>query len=265
MVDLAIRSKPRRKISLSRRQMLQLAAAMSVSSACSPSVTNATQKDGIVPWPHDLPVPEVTHAGYGTFPDYFEIGESGPWPKILSDHHKRQLEKFSDLILPATDTGPAPSDIGIADFFDDWTSAPYPWMADTRKTVHQGFAWLDKQSDLMFGRDWLELSDAQASEILEMMQNASRDDGPLTQPAWMYKNLRELTIGAYYTTPEGEADLGHISAQPLSGDYPGPTGDALSHIKDLITSLDLEWDDLPVGAPPYNLTPPYRFKGDEPK
>jgi hypothetical protein len=88
MVDLAIGSKPRRKISLSRRQMLQLAAAMSVSSACSPSVTNATQKDGIVPWPHDLPVPEVTHAGYGTFPDYFEIGESGPWAKILSDHGK---------------------------------------------------------------------------------------------------------------------------------------------------------------------------------
>ena len=29
--------------------------------------------------------------------------------------------------------------------------------------------------------------------------------------------------------------------------------------------LDLEWDDLPVGAPPYNLTAPYRFKGDEPK
>lgn len=264
MVELAIGSKPLRKIKLSRRQMLQLAMAMSISGACAPVTSTESAKDGIAPWPHNLAIPEVKHDGYGTYPDYFEIGETGPWPKILSNQHKRQLEKFADLILPATESAPAPSAVGIAEFFDDWTSAPYPWMTDTRKTVHQGFVWLDKQSDLMFGKDWLDLSTTQATEILIVMQDASRERDSLTQPAWMYKNLRELTIGAYYTTPEGEADLGHFNAQPLTGDYPGPTGEALTHIKDMIVSLGLDWDDLPIGAPPYSLESPYSFKGDEP-
>jgi hypothetical protein len=33
------------------------------------------------------------------------------------------------------------------------------------------------------------------------------------------------------------------------GDYPGPTGEALDHIRDLIVSLDLDFDSLPVGVP----------------
>lgn len=264
MVELEIRSKPHRKIRLSRRQMLQLAAALSLSS-CSPKTEPPTSQSGIADWPGDVPVPKVDHPGYGTFPDYFEIGASGPWPKILPDLHKRQLEKFSDLILPKTETAPAPSEVGIAEFFDDWVSAPYPWMSDTRRTLYQGSVWLDKQANLMFGQDWLKLSDNQAIEILDLLKGGSREDGPLTQAAWMYKKLRQLTIGAYYTTPEGEADLGHVTAQPLAGDYPGPTGEALEHIKTLIFSLGLDWDDLPIGPPPYHLETPYRFDGDEPE
>jgi hypothetical protein len=263
MVELAIGSRPTRQIKLSRRRMIQLAMSMSALGACAPAVETA--QDGIAPWPNDLPVPDVKHAGYGTFPDYFEIGDTGPWPKVLSDQHKQKLEKFADLILPATENAPAPSEVGIADFFDDWTSAPYPWMTDTRKTVHRGFIWLDRQAQLMFKKDWLDLSKGQASEIFKLMRTASHDEGPLTQPAWMYKNLRELTIGAYYTTPEGEADLGHVSAQPITGDYPGPTGEALDHIQELIISLDLAWDDLPVGPPPYDTVKPYVFSRDEPK
>jgi len=265
MVKLAIGLNPVRKIKLSRRRMIQLAISLSAIGGCTPTPHTDSVQDGIAPWPSDIPVPDVDHVGYGTFPDYFDIGDTGPWPKTLSDQHKRQLEKFADLILPPTETAPAPSAIGIAEFFDDWTSAPYPWMADTRKTVHQGFVWLDHQASLMFRQNWLNLTDTQAIKILEMMRDASREDGPLIQPAWMYKNLRELTIGAYYTTPEGEADLGHISAQPISGDYPGPTGEALEHIHELITALNLNWDDLPVGSPPYDTLKPYVFTADEPK
>lgn len=265
MVELAIGSVPARQIKLSRRRMIQLAMAMSALGACKPADVPQISQDGIAAWPNDVIVPEVKHPGYGQFPDYFEIGETGPWPKILSDHHKRQLEKFADLILPATETAPPPSAVGIAEFFDDWTSAPYPWMIDTRKTVHQGFVWLDRQAELMFGETWLDLTDTQAIEILEMIRAASREEGPLIQAAWMYRNLRELTIGAYYTTPEGEADLGHISAQPLTGDYPGVTGAALDHIRELIVSLDLDWENLPVGPPLYRNDDPYVFTADNPK
>lgn len=266
MVRLAIGRAPRTRIPrLTRRRLMQIGLASGFV-ACAPQTAEQAKQavnNDIVAWPHDLPVPPVFNPGYGMFPDYMEIGDTGPWPKILSDQHKRQLEKLSDLILPATEAAPAPSAVGIADFFDDWTSAPYPWMADTRRIVHQGFAWLDAQMDHDHGTDWLGASDEQAKAQLDRMRDASPDDGPMTQQANMYVQLRQLIIGAYYTTPEGEADLGHIAPVPLTGDYPGPTGDALTHIQDLIVAQGLDWDDLPVGPPPYDVAP-YRFTKDEP-
>lgn len=244
MTELKIGIPPQRLFGLSRRRLMQIGVAALAAPACAPQISKPVA--GIAPWPTNITTPVVTHPGYGVFPDYFEIGETGPWPKILGEMHKRQLEKFSDLILPGTDTAPAPSEIDIAGFFDDWTSAPYPYMSGTRQLVHEGFAWMDAQSQIDFGKSWLELNTTEATQLLDAMKDG---EGAMAQPANMFEHLRKLVIGAYYTTPEGEADLGHVSPVPITGDYPGPTGEALDHIRDLIVSLDLDFDGLPVGVP----------------
>lgn len=267
MTILDIGTPPQRPARLTRRRMLQLAVALGPLAACAPQTAEQAaeaQAAGIAPWPTNIDVPKVDHPGYGLSPDYFEIGETGPWPKILGDVHRAQLEKLSDLFLPATDTAPAPSAVGIGDFFDDWVSAPYPYMTGTRREVYEGFAWMDAQAGRMFGTDWLGTTEVQAKQMLDMMRDGEGKDGPLSRPAGMYLHLRKIIIGAYYTTPEGEADLGHIAAEPMTGDYPGPTGEALEHIEGLIKELDLSWDDLPKGPPPYPNKTPYQFTADNP-
>lgn len=242
MTDLNIGQLPRRQFGLSRRRLMQIGVATLAIPACTQQAAQTIS--GLAPWPTNVKVPVVTHPGYGVFPDYFEIGETGPWPKILGGGHKAQLNKFADLILPGTDTAPAPSQIDIAGFFDDWTSAPYPYMSATRRIVHEGFVWVDAQAKLDYGKSWLKLTTLEATKLLDKMR-----DSELPQAAEMFEHLRKLVIGAYYTHPAGEADLGHVSPAPITGDYPGPTGEALDHIKQLITSLDLDFDSLPVGAP----------------
>ena len=269
MTLLAIGSDPR-KTRMTRRRMLQLGAGVAAGAitGCGPQTAEQlaqAEATGIVPWPTDIRVPPVFSAGYGEFPDYDAIGTTGPWNKILSDRHKRQLEVFSDLILPATDTAPAPSQVGIAEFWDDWTSAPYPYMTDSRRIVHQGFAWLDRQMQRDVGTDWLGASDAQRRAQLDRMRDAAAagDEGPLQPAAGMYTHLRKLVIGAYYTTPQGEADLGHITPEVTGEDYPGPTGEALEHILGIIEGLGLETADLPIGPPPYDVQP-YSYTLDNP-
>lgn len=268
MTILKIGTPPQKTLRLTRRRMLQLSAALGTLTACAPqSAEDAARAEaaGIAPWPSDIEVPTVDHPGYGLYPDYFEIGETGPWPKILTDDHRAQLEKFSDLILPATDTAPAPSAIGIGDFFDDWVSAPYPYMTGTRREVYEGFAWMDAQAQRLFGVEWMGTTEAQAKQILDMMRDGEGKDGPLSRPSGMYLHLRKIIIGAYYTTPEGEADLGHIAAEPISGDYLGPTGEALLHIQEIIEDLGLSWDDLPKGPAPYPNKKEYIYTADNPK
>ena len=271
MPVLPIGSPPKPRIpKLSRRQMLQISVAAGVA-ACAPQ-TDAQKRlaeaNGIVPWPDDVRVQPVFAPGYGQYPDYEGNGETGPWPKIVSDLTKRQLEKYADLILPASNgpysPAPAPSEVGIAEFFDDWISAPYPYMTDTRRIVTRGMVWLDAQMQSDHGTDWLGASEAQATALLDRMRDADPDDGPMTHQRGMYDHLRKIIIGAYYTTPAGEADLGHVTPAPITGDYPGPTGEALEHILALIEARGLRTDDLPVGVSPYPDVAPYSFTGDEP-
>ena len=270
MPVLPIGQPPRRLPKLSRRQLLQISLAAGVA-ACAPQTAEQVRQaeaNGIVPWPSDVRVKPVFAPGYGRYPDYDEIGETGPWPKIVSDLTKRQLEKYSDLILPASNgpygPAPAPSEIGIAEFFDDWISAPYPYMSDTRRIVTRGMVWLDAQSRHDFGTDWLGTTDEQARNLIDRMMEADPDDGPMTHQRGMYDHLRRIIIGAYYTTPEGEADLGHVPSRPMTGDYPGPTGEALEHILGLIEKQGLTHADLPIGIAPYPDKQAYTFDGDNP-
>jgi hypothetical protein len=71
--------------------------------------------------------------GYGTDPNV--ITPASNWPRILSRHQLRLIAALSDVILPATADQPAPSKIGIAKFFDEWLSAPYPKEQGDKSTI----------------------------------------------------------------------------------------------------------------------------------
>src|SRR5688572_17817433 len=62
--------------------------------------------------------------GYGTDPDLNQ--PVVPWERTMTTLQLQLTAVLADLILPATDTAPAPSAVGIPDFIDEWVSAPYP-------------------------------------------------------------------------------------------------------------------------------------------
>ena len=52
----------------------------------------------------------------------------------------------------------------------------------------------------------------------------------LEKPAEFFGRMRSLTLGAYYTTSEGWAEIGYMGNTPGTGDYAGPTpGGADAH------------------------------------
>ena len=66
--------------------------------------------------------------------------------------------------------------------------------------------------------------------------------GPgLEKPAEFFNRFRSLTLGAYYTTTEGWAEIGYVGNQPGTGDYPGPTPEAAAHIKGVIEGMGLKY------------------------
>ena len=187
-------------------------------------------------WPAPRP---ITGPGYGTDPDLLD--PVVPWPLTLSQAELETAAALADLILPAEGDAPSASQVGVAAFLDEWVSAPYPAQQRDRALIVPGLAWLDRESRARGGgRRFAQADPAVQRAIVEDIAFRDRVKPGLEKPGEFFALMRGLTLGAYYTTPEGWEDIGYMGNQPTSGPYPGPTPEAMAHVRAAAASLGLE-------------------------
>src|SRR3981189_2689404 len=87
--------------------------------------------------------------GYGNDPNL--VTPSRTWLLTLSGHQRRIIAALSDILLPGNDQHPAPSKIGIVDFFDEWVSAPYTAQQRDKILITGGLAAVDAEARRRFG------------------------------------------------------------------------------------------------------------------
>ena len=233
----SVTTQPAATFKTSRRKFMFLSAA---AAASLPACVQPASEESVLfaAWP-SVDIPEVTAEGYGWHFDYFELTDGGLWPRILSELQKKQLSKLSDLILPGTETAPAPSELGVAEFWDEWVSAPYSPQARTREMVFNGLAWIERQYQKKYGIDFLTGSAQNDKDFMESWSTISEDDEALSKLRSFFEHMRYLTLGAYYTTPEGALDLGAVLNVPITGDYPGPSPEAQAHLDKVLKDAGL--------------------------
>lgn len=140
------------------------------------------------------------------------------WQRIFTQSQLQITAALADLILPATTEAPAPSQLGIPEFIDEWVSAPYPSQLRDRQLIVDGLVWVDKESNRRLGKGFTLANESQQLEIVDMITQPSSDEKNSLEQSF-FRRLRYLVIGAYYTTPEGFKDIGYIGNVPLS-EYP---------------------------------------------
>lgn len=166
----------------------------------------------------------VSTVGYGTDPKLTKP-EKAPWSRIMVPAQLQTAAILADFILPATASAPSASSLGIPDFVDEWVSAPYPDQLKDRPIVMNGLNAL--------GAQVLKADAAGRTAALKALQ-ASND--PASVSFW--KKFRRLTIGAYYTTPEGFKDIGYIGNVPRTSD-PGPSPEVKAALEAQLKKLNL--------------------------
>lgn len=158
--------------------------------------------------------------GYGTDPDLNKVAPLA-WDKVMSAHELKQTALLADLFLPGTAESPAPSALGIHDFMDEWISAPYPEQQSDRQLIQSGLVWVDQESTKRFGKDFTAISDAQRVEMMKAM--AEKKDLPF------FKRLRNLVVGAYFSSDAGFKDIGYSGNVTLAA-FPAPTDEMMAII-----------------------------------
>lgn len=182
-------------------------------------------------------------ARYGTDPDL--VHPVVPWPRTMTQAQLQASAALSDIILPEDERSPAASAVGVPDFIDEWISAPYEEQQRDRELVLAGLEWLEQQSRERFGTGFAAAEDNQRAELLDALAWPEPAATDLVEQIRFFDRFRYLTVGAFYTTEPGMADAGYIGNVAISGDYPGPSKEALAHLAGVLEQLGLEMPPLP--------------------
>ena len=173
--------------------------------------------------------------GYGTDPNL--QNPVVPWPRLMTKDELQTAALVADFILPADGTAPSASSLGVPDFIDEWISAPYPDQLKDRATIRDGLKWVETQAQAKFGKD---LFNAAASDRAALLQTLTvkQTDGPLMEPHHFFRRFRALTIGAYYTTPQGTKEIGYIGNVARAAD-PGPSDEVKAALEAAFKKLGI--------------------------
>ena len=164
---------------------------------------------------------------YGTDPKLQETYHPGElWPLTFTAAQKQLAAILCDTILPADATSPSASEVGVVDFIDEWISAPYALQRADRERVLSGFAWLDSQATRRFSRPGSKVAPDQMRAICDEVCYVPKARPELVTAAVFFARYRDLTMGGFYTTPQGRADLRYVGNTPLPR-FDGPPPEVL--------------------------------------
>ncbi len=227
---------------ISRRESLKWMSSVSAGAAMTvvyPQESEATSTTGlsISDWPK-IKLAPITAKGYGKDPKL--SSPSIPWPLTLSQSQLNLVAVLADIIIPAEEGVPSASDVGIPDFVNEWISAPYPQQQEHRTLLVPGLLWVDQEALRLFGNHFIEVTPAQQFEIVDSIAfPTTQTPNTLKMPVSFFAGLRQLVVGAFFCSPAGIKDIGYLGNVPITGDYPGPTKEAMAHLEDLLGKLGL--------------------------
>lgn len=168
--------------------------------------------------------------GYGPDPSMVKIYKPGDvWPLTFTDAQRRTATALCDVMIPADETSPSASTVGVPDFIDEWISSPYPEQAPDRPVVVAGLAWIDEESQRRYKAGFASLNADQQHTICDDICDSSQAKPEHKKAVAFFRRYRDLTAGGYYTTPEGMRDIGY-RGNVTSGTFEGPPLEALKHV-----------------------------------
>ena len=209
-----------------RRTALKVLAAAAAVPAlgCQPGSPDGGDAEASMP-----PQPADNPLATGTPTDPDLIAPSVPWPMLLTDAELVTVAALADLIIPADDRSPSASSVGAHDFVNEWVSAPYEGQRRDLVLVRGGLTWLNSDSTSRFGREFAALTEGEQRQICDPISYLPEAPRELRAAARFFDKMRDLVSTAFWTTPEGMADLGYQGNVPLPS-FDGPPREVLERL-----------------------------------
>lgn len=150
-----------------------------------------------------------------------------PWTKVLTPAELTTLTVLCDTIIPADEKGPAASKLGAPDYINEIASEPS--RGNLLVQIRGGIAWINNESMTRFSKPFHEMSETERTAICDDICFVPKAKPGYGVGALFFDRVRDLTAGAYYTTPEGWKDVGYIGNVALP-EFKGPPLEVLQKL-----------------------------------
>ena len=139
-------------------------------------------------------------------------------PKYFSAHDYKTLQTLCQTIIPADKDAGGAIEAGAPEFIDLITSENIDYQLE----LGGGMMWLNNTCLDRYGKQYLESSEGQQKEILDLIayRKNSKDDPSLGPGIQFFSLLRKLTADGYFTSEIGISYLGYIGNTYLR-EFPG--------------------------------------------
>lgn len=122
------------------------------------------------------------------------------------------LSQLSDWIIPTDERSGSASEAGVVSFLSDWLGMK---GGTPQATIKGGLRWLNQACREKFGQSFIHCDHTQQQVMIDRIAWPG-DSRPEDLPGEIFfSQLRDLVVGAFFSTEMGVKDLPYIGNQPM--------------------------------------------------
>ena len=129
---------------------------------------------------------------------------------FFTEEERKKLDVLVDIIMPADSESGSATEAGVPDFIEFMMKDYIPYQTPMRG----GLMWLDHFSDDNYGKKFLELSEAEIMEIIDLIAWPDKAKPEMEGGVKFFNMLRNLTSTGYFTSEIGFKYLGYKGNTP---------------------------------------------------
>lgn len=129
---------------------------------------------------------------------------------FFSEEERKKLDVLVDIIIPADNESGSATDAGVPDFIEFMMKENPSFQTPIRG----GLMWLDNYSIDSYGKNFLDLSENERLEVIDLIAWPDKASPELIGQVRFFNSLRNLTSTGYFTTEMGFKYLGYKGNTP---------------------------------------------------
>lgn len=137
-------------------------------------------------------------------------------PAFFTAHEYATVRMLAELVIPRDGRSGGALDAGVPEFMDFILNE----NSGMQTPFRGGLAWLDTQAQERFGREFVDIADAERRLILDDIAWPKRAKPDHSQGVAFFNRFRDLTASGFFSSEIGVADLHYIGNQFVT-EWPG--------------------------------------------